>query len=1686
MLKRLIIAVFGISLMLAFGSIALAGPGGIISPDDQLAGDRFIPNHPKLNQVQDARPVQPTFKKPASALRLLPSGSQAPAPPSSIYFCDLQDYSGPGAFFWTIPDAFGDDLFNSRFTVEANFECTLKAAYLAMYGPAMTGTPDMRVYLWADDGFGFPGAVLDSVDIPFALLPVGYAYVVADFSAAAWVFADGDEYHYGYTTLGGPGDVLAITSDNGLGPYSGEERSSEYYLGAWGSMLNDWGGDYTFNIVSDRCCNEIPFSDCYTQSYWGGISFFWRTPHPTFGDSSWAMRFDVGGPETLSSVDIAIYGGGGSLGDEDVHITVYDDDGAGYPGAQIAQVTLPGGTYSLFPSFENVPFAPLVLNNTFHVAFSSAGVPGVSWESTLSDNGTFGVSRSSGSGDPTWPGPGTWYSMLAWWGGDYNFLFDANLCRDEFSDCAVQNYFPPGDAVPTNYPIPDGNPVTQWAQKFSNAPSGSECELREFRLNFGRTSFDIPGRPLMYTFNTLAHVVADAGGYPTGAVLHTETYTPADYAAAGYTGAGFIGNFMITRSVNVVVPGNFWIVVEPLAPTRATGIRHAMRLFDSNGGPVDVMAAYFGGTWDHADDLFGTTSDGAMDINAQVCCVPFSGRVCAPAGDDWSSRSHDLARSGASQLPIGDAWCDLTRDWFADDLNAAATALTMGPIIYEGRVYQILETAAAGSSIRVFDLTTGALLGTISGAPLGNFAENDPLIVSDKLYVCGGDNRVVSRWDVSGVAVPVAPDWTRTIAAAAGPLRRANLLLVGAVLYGGSQTGRVFAINESDGLDFPGWVTNPITLDAGQLVQGSATDGVRLYFGTRQAGLNGDVWTINPATGAVLWKLSTAGGYQGLTVYASITSEAFPQISTENDILYVGGRPTGSFPTDGLFYRLDAGTGAVLSVAQAVGFLFANPIIDVNLVYALGTTAWLPTNLGVDLFAYNKNNGALAWLSEYTYEPGALARYFNNGLLTCEPEPDADIIISADEKGHVFFNNSIDGSQLFRRRFDFGAPGQTSTGGGVAIGTDGVGDVHVVIGSNRGGLVSLKKGADRSRIEIQNYDPTLAVEFSVLPSVIYTEADIITNTGCVDLTFSAVNVDDVSFGMTDPGIAPFSPIRPGLLDASGNLADQMASGAKMFKEYSPVNENSAGFNEQMVTTSDEESYRDNRGYRAASAFPAYINSVLSPFVGQVVAAGDSIDLVLDVDPSQINRGPQVFYIELVTNDPDYFLNAGSVALPNADPMLTITLVGGCLTDTTALEFGVGGANYQWVTNTGRLADGDWTAHGMEIDGEDALMYQGTYIFGVSRERIASNSADWSGATGQEASWISIQGDPNYCDNSCKPALFTGVSLGAMWNGAAYVPILGNLVCKSWIDSVQNFSSNPAVVTPAVGLWDWKRFTAPFNDSLTMGLTANTRTVGALNVPELANLTVEIFEVSERNGASVDSFKFGVNIDYDVSPTLGGGADTSILNRNISAAWTTSAQSGAADFAWGFIKLPYGCGYTPIKNAKGLDAGQGRFIGFGGAARGDGYMDSAYIYMNNAPGANPSHQMTGSADQQIHGTLVENDFGPNESITFAVAQFGFNSGVTSPRTPGSPEIVALSNLANKWVGFGRGDVNDDNAVNLGDIMMLADIVGGSVPGAIPFEHLGDVDADNDVDNADLNYLIAYYFDCGACPLGDWVF
>jgi hypothetical protein len=411
-----------------------------------------------------------------------------------------------------------------------------------------------------------------------------------------------------------------------------------------------------------------------------------------------------------------------------------------------------------------------------------------------------------------------------------------------------------------------------------------------------------------------------------------------------------------------------------------------------------------------------------------------------------------------------------------------------------------------------------------------------------------------------------------------------------------------------------------------------------------------------------------------------------------------------------------------------------------------------------------------------------------------------------------------------------------------------------------------------------------------------------------------------------------------------------------------------------------------------------------------------------------------------------------------------------LTDTTLLYFGMGAANIHNVTNTGRIATGDdWMVPwGMDIDGDDQAIFQGAFIWANGVHEQAINTQAWHGQ-GEEYGYWSHQADPNWCDDQCHAHLDVGVDLyclgGYSDDGYTYVPITGNRVCKTYLDSMQDFSLGG-------GTWDWENFGAPFDNTLTMGLWCESRTVGAVDFAPFKDLTIEIMEITERNGDPVTGWKMGATMDYDVGDDIAARAPEG------SAAYVTEAGTG--DIAWGMMKFPFGCGdnpnvdFDPIINAVTM-------YGYG-AWWGDIYMgDTAWKYLNAAPGVYTQDPAAGG-DNECHITIASHDWAGGDTYELAVAQFGLH-GITGGS---SDEIVALGKLANKWVGGGRGDVNNDGLVNLADIMYLAAYVNGGGPGPVPFMHLGDVDCDGDVDIDDVLYLIDWYFDDGPCPCFDWCF
>jgi hypothetical protein len=284
-----------------------------------------------------------------------------------------------------------------------------------------------------------------------------------------------------------------------------------------------------------------------------------------------------------------------------------------------------------------VPFN-VIIDETFHVAFSTDGAFPGEYETCISSDGTDGVGRSASY----WAG-GPWVDMLTGWGLDANFIFDANMCKDEYAVCQTQQY-----AASLNYfwRLPDQYGDIANAMRMDSF--GEECRIQEvsWALYDG-------GNPNNYTENSKISVYTDAGGVP-GTEIASIVLTPADYVLyPGLTTVDF-------TPLDVYVSSDYHIAIESFAADSGTGIK---TLSDDGSSATGRGTENYAGSWYTMLDDWGL--DAAFIAYAEHCCVPFGSKTCDPAGgvNGWATLQGNQARTGASDLAVGDAWCDLNVNW---------------------------------------------------------------------------------------------------------------------------------------------------------------------------------------------------------------------------------------------------------------------------------------------------------------------------------------------------------------------------------------------------------------------------------------------------------------------------------------------------------------------------------------------------------------------------------------------------------------------------------------------------------------------------------------------------------------------------------------------------------------------------------------------------------------------------------------------------------------------------------------------------------------------------------------------------------------------------------------------------------------------------------------------------------------
>jgi hypothetical protein len=215
-------------------------------------------------------------------------------------------------------------------------------------------------------------------------------------------------------------------------------------------------------LIPDQTTPQsIPESGCEWQDYTCNLSFYWAIPDG-YGDDYFNMRFVSYADDTLRTVRIAFYKDYSEFSDvsgNGVDVIVWDDDGFGLPGTELARVNVPSSGMMYLPHYLYVDFSPFNLvfpsMGEFHVGFTTVAQSTDSY-AILSDDGTCGALRSS----EYWNG--MWDTVLNAFGVDVNFHIAVKFCPTSIFRAHFMT--PQNDPYPFDLTILRGD----WIREFDN------------------------------------------------------------------------------------------------------------------------------------------------------------------------------------------------------------------------------------------------------------------------------------------------------------------------------------------------------------------------------------------------------------------------------------------------------------------------------------------------------------------------------------------------------------------------------------------------------------------------------------------------------------------------------------------------------------------------------------------------------------------------------------------------------------------------------------------------------------------------------------------------------------------------------------------------------------------------------------------------------------------------------------------------------------------------------------------------------------------------------------------------------------------------------------------------------------------------------------------------------------------
>ena len=955
------------------------------------------------------------------------------------------------------------------------------------------------------------------------------------------------------------------------------------------------------------------------------------------------------------------------------------------------------------------------------------------------------------------------------------------------------------------------------------------------------------------------------------------------------------------------------------------------------------------------------------------------------------------------------------------------------------------------------------------GALVGGMRE-EPTIEGDYIYFGTGSTRgMIKANRHTGDTV-----WTRStvtgtpLPGAAGSVVYGTSVVIGNGLYFGNNAGAFFALDKTTGANLyftQLYADLAHTLTVGVLA-GPSSDGTNLFVGTYGAlTTSGTIYSLTPGVGSftVNWDYVIPAGVLAVLPGGFFAAPTFRCdnlfINSYSPVMYNGWR--------GIRQNLDPLTGIEKwPDYYLMGETWSAPVATIGgykplAIFANINNGYSGSVNSRAIRAVNFSNSTV-WIN-----PGTSGAYDNNSFVhattTCDPYVIYGTYDQSAGDGHWRIADGNTGEILV----DYFMPGVFVEGTAVAHGiSDGL-DWLVVATRNTAytagpaKLFAFKVGGPRPRMIV----PESIVLFDAVntsdPAVVSrTDNDAVLNIGCAPLIYTGTLVAGA------PLKTRVSSVNSQAAKGANNLASRLVDVRveDMLYKHEPLGSGkfAAG---SMTLDENGELYLSSLAVKPVKANssqlapPSWVAWQTPAVFPASLGGGGSQAFTFDLTRAgMILLGQNYFYVDIMSNDPDYYVEAG---LPQPDPQATIEYdvpYVYCVVDTGRMKFGVTGG--EWYSNRGEFGDGALTFT-FTLDGssDGTYLYEGTMFFMTSMNDAAWNPFGSSVpkdfgylwpfyVTGTTCGSCNPPGGPIPAVN---PVQYTTN------NGVSYANMLGDLCSFAMIDSGQ-----------AGGFW-------PHQAGPSIGVMVKFREVGAYG-PDFGDFKLVVVDVFNRssinplNGLYAGSFE-----DWDVASGSNNG------NGDIAKGFVF-INDGA--IVRGQIGLPRSGSYwpdgtktDPMYNAQ---INSNSDVVYPSAPCPECLLDSLYRYIDGHPEGALSFTASASPSGTPDDLSYEVAFSKMNLAAGGSKSYGFAMWGSDNSASPLIDMDNRSKFINKFAGFARGDVDNNDIIDLRDLVRLQRFIHSGGPGPAPFMHLGDVNNDGLVNDADCTYMRAYFFLGGPPP------